>query len=327
LEKVLVTGASGFVGGALARRLATEGFNVRVLVRPTSNIENLRKVAVDIVAGDIRDRKSLKKALKGIEKVFHVAALFRRAKFPDKVFWDINVAGTKNMIEESFKAGAKKFIHCSTVGVLSNISNPPADESFPYNPSDIYQRTKAEGEKFALEFHRKEGLAITVIRPAMIYGPGDLRLLKLFKAIARRRFVMIGDGKTLAHFIYIDDLIDAFLLASLKEKAIGQVYIISGEGPFSLNELTRMIARKLKVPPSGLHLPAKPFQIIGSICENICKPMNIEPPIYRRRIDFFTKNRAFTSHKAEIELGFQPKVTMSEGIGETISWYKKNGYL
>ena len=325
--KVLVTGGTGFVGGHLVRRLVKKGFDVRALVRKSSNIDNLKKLDVEIVLGDITDKDSVKKAIKGIEKVFHIGALFRQSGFPDSTFWEINVGGPKNMLEASLENGVERFIHCSTVGVLSHISNPPADETYPYSPGDIYQETKTEGEKLALKFFREEGLPGAVIRPAMIYGPGDTRILKLFKLIANRKFIMLGTGKTLAHFVYIDDLIDGFELCAEKSSALGEVYIIAGQEPITLNELVALIAKELNVPVPKLHLPVRPFQVLGSLCEAICKPFGIEPPIFRRRVDFFTKDRAFDISKARRDLGYHPKMDMVTGISRTIEWYSVNKYL
>jgi nucleoside-diphosphate-sugar epimerase len=325
--KVLITGGTGFVGGHLVERFLKEGFEVRALVRKSSKLENLKRLKAEIVFGDVTKKESLKKALRDVEKVFHIAALFRQARFPDKAYWEVNARGTENILEASLEAGVGQFVHCSTVGVLSHISNPPADETHPYNPGDVYQESKAEGEKLALRYWRDRSLPVVVVRPAMVYGPGDLRLLKLFKAIARGRFIMLGSGKTLAHFVYIDDLIQGFLKTASEEKAEGEVYIIAGETPITLNELAKMIAEELNVSLPPIHLPVKPFQVLGSICETLCRPLKIEPPIFRRRVDFFTKDRSFNIAKARRELNYSPCVGMKEGIKRTATWYKKKGYL
>ena len=324
--KVLVTGGTGFVGRHLIKRLVKDGFKVKTLVRKSSNWDYLKKLDVEIVFGDIRDKDSFKGVLKDVKKVFHLAALFRQARFPDEVYRDINVKGTANILKASLEEGVEKFIHCSTVGVLSHISHPPADEHYPYNPGDIYQETKAEGEKLVLKFSKEKRISVVVVRPAMVYGPGDLRLLKLFKTIDRRQFMMIGNGQTLAHFVYIDDIIEGFLKAAA-QGVNGEIYIIAGKTSITLNELVKMIKETLNVSFPLCHLPVKPFQILGTLCENLCKPLGIEPPIFRRRIDFFTKDRAFNISKARKELGYSPRIDMKEGIKRTVAWYKENGYL
>lgn len=325
--KMLITGATGFVGGRLAERLIKEGHEVKALVRESSNFKNLKNLGVELIIGDITDTKAVESAVTGVDYIFHIAALFRQAKYPDSIYWDVNVGGTRNIMEAALKHGTKRVVHCSTIGVLSHIENPPADETFPYNPGDIYQTTKAEGEKQALIHHSSKGLPVVVIRPAMIYGPGDLRLLKLFKTIAKKKFIMIGNGKTLAHFIYIDDLVDSFLLAAEKDNILGEIFIIAGEKPITLNYLTQQIAKECGTKIPSFHIPAKPIQVLGSICELICKPFGIEPPLYRRRVDFFTKNRSFDTTKAKTRLGFIPKISVEEGIKRTLSWYQTNNLI
>ena len=170
-------------------------------------------------------------------------------------------------------------------------------------------------------------MPVIVIRPAMIYGPGDLRFLKLFKMIARKHSFMIGSGKTLAHFVYIDDLLDGFVLASSAADREGEIYIIASEGPIALNDLVRIICDELGVSVPKIHLPVKPFQWLGSICETVCLPLKVEPPIFRRRVDFFTKNRAFDINKAKRDLKYEYKVGMREGIRRTLRWYREKEYL
>jgi len=327
--KILVTGGTGFTGGYLVPRLVKEGNEVNVLVRKGSNTEELKKLGVNLVLGDVRDKNSVEKAVKDMDIVYHLAAVWREGGgIPKQVFWDVNVNGTKNILEASLQANIERFVHCSTCGVLGHIANPPADETFPYNPGDIYQRTKCEAEKLALEYFRKTGLAGVVVRPTGIYGPGDLRFLKLFKSIYDGKFIMIGKGKVLYHLVYIDDLIDGYMLCGQKKNAIGQTYIIGGDKYVSLNELVSLIARSLDVPT-----PKKHFRFFWAVwtaalaCEIACKPFGINPPIFRRRVDIFRKNRAFDISKAKKELGFRPKTDLKEGIKKTAEWYREEGYL
>lgn len=138
---------------------------------------------------------------------------------------------------------------------------------------------------------------------------------------------MLGSGRTLAHFVYIDDLINGFLLCAEKEGILGEIFIIAGGSPLTLNELTATIAQELKVKNLRLHFPVRPVQILGSLCEGICKPFGIEPPLYKRRVDFFTKDRSFNITKAQVKLDYLPKISMEEGIRRTIAWYRKERYL
>jgi nucleoside-diphosphate-sugar epimerase len=326
--KVFVTGGTGFTGSHLVQRLVKEGYDVGVLARKTSNTAMLEKLGVEIIHGDVTDKDLVKKAVPGYDMVYHIAAMYREGGgISEKPFWDVNAEGTRNMLDASVHANVDRFIHCSTGGVHGNISKPPADESYPYNPGDVYQKSKLAGEKLALDYFAK-GLPGVVVRPTAIYGPGDLRLLKLFKTIYTGRFFMIGSGEVLYHLVYIDDLIEGFILCGKKDKALGQTYIIGGERYLSLNKLVEIIANSLEVKVPKIRFPFFwPVWAAAFACEIACWPFGISPPIFRRRVDIFRKNRAFDISKARKELGYEPKVSLNEGIKKTAQWYKINEYL
>lgn len=326
-EKILVTGAGGFTGGALARRLAENGHEVRGSVRQSGDTSLLEKAGVEVISGDIGNLEDVKRMVAGCTHVFHIAALFRRAGVPDSEYYRVNVDGTRFLLDSAHEAGVKRFIHCSTIGVCGHIANPPANENTAYNPGDIYQVTKMEGEKLALNYFRSGQMNGLVVRPASIYGPGDLRLLKLFRMINSGRFVIVGNGRPTFHTVYIDDLIDGFLLAMEADILNGDVFIIAGGEYVPLNELFRMIADTLGVKPPRVRVPAWPVQMLGSVMEKVCIPLGISPPIYRRRVDFFTKSRAFDISKAKSMLGYSPKVSLADGLARTAAWYRGEGLL
>ncbi len=326
-QKVLVTGGTGFTGGHLCRGLAKLGYEVRALVRSPEKAASLVSAGIEIVTGDIRDKASLLKAASGCEVVYHIAATYRQEGLPEQEFWDVNVNGTENMLEAAARFGVSRFVHCSTVGVHGHIAHPPADESAPYNPGDAYQESKLAGEKLALNYFRTRGLPGVVFRPAGIYGPGDTRFLKLFRHIKSGRFRMIGSGEVFYHLTYIDDLVDGILFCGTKKEALGNIYILAGEHAMTLNEFARTIADILGVKLSRLHIPFLPIYAASFLCEKLCKPFGIEPPIYRRRVDFFRKDRAFDISKAKQELGYNPKISPQEGLRRTAEWYIKNGLM
>jgi nucleoside-diphosphate-sugar epimerase len=280
-----------------------------------------------MVTGDLRDPTALKQATQGIDTVYHIAALFRPENVSRKAMWETNMQGTKHILDAAVNAGVQRFIHCSTVGVHGDIKNPPANEETPYGPGDYYQESKTEGERVALQYMAEGRLPVVIFRPGGIYGPRDLRFLKLFKAIKTRRFVMLGSGRVIYQMIYIDDLIDGILLCGTEQKAIGNIYILTGEEPVTLNQLTRVVAAVLGVPAPRLRFPVTPAYVAGFICELICKPLGVHPPLYRRRVDFFRKTRSFDISKAKRELGFKPKTDLKTGIGLTADWYHAHGYL
>lgn len=327
MERVLVTGATGFTGGHLCLRLAEEGYQVRGLVRDTGRCSGLQELGIDIAVGDLRDLPSLEKATEGVDVVYHIAALFREADVSREDMWETNVRGTENILRASEAAGARRFVHCSTVGVHGDVRNPPATEATGYAPGDDYQESKTEGERLALQYMSQGRLPIVVFRPAGIYGPGDTRFLKLFRGIKNRTFVMLGSGKVQYQMVYIDDLVEGILLCGTAEKAVGNVYILTGEEPVTLNQLAGMIADVVGAPPPRLRFPVAPVYLAGHLCELLCRPIGIQPPLYRRRVDFFRKNRAFSIAKAKADLGFRPRTELREGLQRTAEWYVEQGLL
>lgn len=222
--------------------------------------------------------------------------------------------------------GVERVVHCSTIGVHGDVREVPSTEESPYNPGDIYQRTKLEGELVAREAFAK-GLPGTVVRPASIYGPGDLRLLKLFRTIRNGSFRMFGSGEAFFHMVYIDDLVDGMLLCAERAEAVGQVFILAGPRYLKLDNLVSLVANAVGVPVPRGHLPMWPLMAAAAACEAVCRPFNIEPPLHRRRADFFRKNRAFSYEKARNLLGYEPLIDPSDGIRQTARWYFENGYL
>jgi len=326
-KKAFVTGVTGFTGGWLAKRLVERGYDVVGLVRNPEKAAHLEELGVTLVEGDLRDKSSFAGAMKGTDVVFHVAAAYRQEGVPNKFFWEVNVDGTRNMLEAAKEAGVERFVHTSTVGVQGEIANPPATEDAPFNPGDVYQESKKAGELLARKFFEENDLPGVVVRPVGIYGPGDTRFLKIFKFVYNGKFRMIGSGKVLYHLTFVDDLVQVIILAGEKEEALGRVYTIGGPEYTTLEKLVEMIAEALEVPVPRNKLPVWPFWIAGLLCEGICRPLRIEPPIYRRRLDFFTKDRAFDISRARKELGYEPKVSLKTGLKITGDWYRQMGWL
>ncbi|MCD6116187.1 NAD-dependent epimerase/dehydratase family protein [bacterium] len=325
--KVFVTGATGFTGGHLARALNKKGYQVRCLVRSKEKGAGLESLGMELAVGDLTDKKSLVPALNGIDIVYHIAAVYREQNIPRKRFWEVNVEGTKNLLEASAETGIKRFVHCSTVGVQGEIENPPASENTRYNPGDYYQESKMEGELLALDFFKNRGLPGVVFRPVGIYGPGDTRFLKLFKFIGNRKFRMFGSGNVLYHLTYIDDLVDGIILVGETPGVEGEIFTIAGERYTTLNEFVETIAKVLNVNIRKLHYPVWPLWLAGALCEFVCTPLRISPPVYRRRVDFFIKDRAFDISKAKKVLGYNPNVSIYDGLKKTAEWYKKEGLI
>lgn len=325
--KIALTGASGYTGGRLLRTLVARGDDVAALVRKGSTSEALKSSGARLVEGDLTDAAALGHLTEGAEGVLHVAAVYRTAGHPDSYYREINVGGTERLLEAAARSGVRRFVHTSTVGVHGHVEQPPADENAPIAPGDIYQETKAEAEALALDFHRKRGLPVAVVRPGAILGPGETRLLKLFRAIARGRYAVVGSGKSCYHPVFIDDLVQGFLLALEHPAAVGEAFIVAGERYVSQDELASLIAGATAGRVLPLHVPAWPIQLAGDLVEAICVPLGIEPPLHRRRVDFWTKSRAFTIDKARRMLGYEPRTSIERGIALTAEAYRQAGWL
>jgi nucleoside-diphosphate-sugar epimerase len=267
------------------------------------------------------------RAASGVDVVYHIAALYRQAGLHADRYHAVNAGAVGTVIDAAARGGVPRVVHCSTVGVHGDVKQPPADEEAPLDPGDVYQHTKLEGERIARTSSTSTGVEVVIVRPTGIYGPGDRRLLKMFRGVAHRRFVTLGDGRIFYHLTYIDDLVEGFRLCGTVPAAAGRTYILAGGEVGTLNELVALVADEAHVPPPTLHLPVWPFHVAGAVCEAICAPFGVEPPLYRRRVDFFTKSRAFDITRARRELGYAPAVGLREGIRRTLAWYREHGWI
>lgn len=326
--KVLVTGGTGFTGAALVRRLLEEGHEVVTIDKqPGLADDALQDLGADIRYGSITDRSLVKEITNGCEVVMHLAAAFREIGVLDSVYRDVNVGGTRLVAQVARECGVRKIVYCSTQGVHGHIETPPGDETSPIEPEDYYQQTKYEGE-LALREECRDGPEYTIIRPTAIYGPGDPgRFVMIFRRAKSGRFLIFGNGRTFYHPVYIDNLVDAFVLAMQSGVGSGETYIIADDEYFSIEELVKRAGRAIGVEVSTPHLPLLPLIVAGHVCEKVCKPFGIEPPIFPRRVDWFRQVRAFKIDKAKRHLGYQPRIGIDEGLRRTGSWYQETGYI
>lgn len=326
--RVLVTGGTGFTGTALVRRLLADGHSVVALDYKEGIASNqLRERGAEVVIGSVTDKEAVRAAVRGAEVVHHLAAAFRELDVSEQHYHDVNVGGTRNVLEAAVEAGVRKVVYCSTCGVHGNIANPPADEQAPIEPADYYQRTKYEAEPLVRAFAAR-GLRATILRPAAIYGPGDPeRFFMIFKRVAKGTFPMFGSGKTLYHPLYVDNLVDAFVAAMDPDAGNGEAYLIADEHYVEIEELVKAVARALGVDVAVPHYPLWPLVAAGHVCEKVCRPFGIAPPIFPRRVDWYRQNRAFDISKARRDLGYAPRVGLDEGLLRTAQWYRSEGYL
>ena len=326
--RILVTGGTGFTGKALVKRLLGLGHEVVALdSKEGLKTQEIRDWGAEVILGSVTDKEVVRRAVKDAEIVHHVAAAFREMNVPDRHYYEVNVLGTRNVLEAALEAGVRKLVYCSTCGVHGNIDHPPGGEDAPIQPADYYQRTKYEAEPIVREYCGR-GLPTVILRPAAIYGPGDPeRFGLIFRRVARGTFPMFGSGRTYYHPLYIDSLVDAFVLAMEEGKGVGEAYLIADEQYLEIKDLVQRVAKALNVNVKISHYPITPILVAGHLCEAVCKPFGVAPPIFPRRVDWYRQNRAFRIDKAKRELGYLPKVDIDEGLRRTAEWYRAEGYL
>lgn len=325
---VLVTGATGFTGAVLARRLVERGLRVRAIARRTSRLEALADLPIEWIRGDVFDPGVVERAAAGARCIFHLAAAYRQAAVSDEYYRLVHGTSTELLFDVARRtAGFIRFVHVSTIGVHGHIERPPADETAPFAPGDVYQETKAEAERWLAEHATRHGLPYVIIRPCAIYGPGDTRLLKVFRMAARGIFPMLGSGRTLYHLIHVEDLAAILERAATHPEAGGEAFIAGNPDPIPMRRMVAIIGEALGRRVRIVRVPAGPVFALAGLCEAVCRPLGIEPPLYRRRVAFYTKDRAFDTRKLRDRLGYRCRYTNEEGLAMTARWYRDQGWL
>lgn len=329
MNRVLITGGTGFIGSRLAIRCLDRGASVRVLAQANTeaeaeNRDRLEERGAEVVLGSVTDPDDAGAAVEGVDTVFHLAATQHEMDVPDQKFRDVNVGGTRTMLDTSLESGVDAFVHGSTIGVYGDPSGT-LDESSPAEPDNIYGETKLKGEEVALSY--ADRLPVSVIRIPEVYGPGDRRLLKLFRTIEKGVFFLIGSGDNLHHLIFVEDLVDGLIGAAGHPDAVGEVLLLAGKEAVTTREMAETIARVLGVSPPRLRLPLAPFAVLATVLELTLRPLGIQPPLHRRRLDFFRKSFTLSDEKARRTIGFEPSVDFEEGARRTAAWYREQGLL
>ncbi len=316
MSKVLVTGAGGFIGSHLAAALADDGEDVVALDVDLERLRRRRQAAsMELLEGDVADPELQRRALAGAGVVYHLAAAHLGATVPEAEFRRVNVEALRTLLENAAVAGVRRFVHTSSVGVYGKIEHPPADEDTPCRPDHPYERTKLEGEEVVLEAAR-QGLPAVVLRPVWVYGPGCGRTEKLFRALAKGRFVVAGRGDALRHCVYIRDMIAAYRLAAAAEPAVGQVIVVGDSAAVPVRVLLAEIASLVGARPPR-SVPLALMRLVAWKVELAFKVLGREPPISRRTLKFFTANTAFDIRRAKRLLGYEPRYDLRAGLAET----------
>jgi nucleoside-diphosphate-sugar epimerase len=330
--KLLVTGGTGFIGSHLAEDGRRRGAEVVVLGladRPEerANVELLARQGVAILPGSITDAELCERAMRGVTHVFHLAVAMREGGKSDEFFETVNLEGTRRLLEAAGASRVQRFVYCGTIGIYGHRAPGITTEESPLHPGNIYERTKVAAERLVRERAPALQLPYTILRPADVYGPRDQRLLKLFRGVSGGRFPLFGDGTGRRHMVYVDDVVSAFFAACERPAAVGEGMIVAGPRPCTLRELIEEVRRATGSPRFGRRLPLAPMLAAAAVVEDVCQALKVDPPIYRRRMDFFTSDSAFDTSRARRVLDWAPRVELDEGVRRTFEDYRRSGAL
>lgn len=324
----VVTGATGFLGSALVTELLHRQQTVRILARDAQKARQLFGDAVIIIPGDITDATQVRQAIDGAVTIYHLAGRLYHPSIPAKLYQQIHVEGTRTLLKAcQGQPRLRRIVHVSTTGVHGITSDIPAAEESPFAPTNAYEATKLEGERLALQSYQQHGLPVTVARPGLVYGPGDLHLLGFFVAIQKGVFRVIAGGKAFLHPVYVDDLIAALLLCAARPQTPGRCYNIAGRHPVTVYELATAIAHALGKNLQAGSIPLWFANLASDVFALIPGLKGQRAPLTRSRVTFLTHSRMYDISRASAELGYVPGVELEEGMALTAEWYDQQHYL
>lgn len=325
--RVLITGATGFLGAHLARRLLTDGLEVRLLVRSPGRAKPLAEEGAELVEGEVTDSAAVLRALDDVAIVYHLAGRLFVPGVPASEYQHTHVDGTRTLLLGCrAHPRIERFVHCSTTGVLGVTGERPADETAVYRPTNTYERTKLEGELLVRDSWG-EGFPAAIVRPGLVYGPGDMHLLGFFRSIQRHLFRRIGRRPVWLHPIYIDDLTEALIRAGRHPAAAGECFHIAGQEAVTIEGLAATIAAALGATPAHGFIPLPAARVIALAGDALPGPLRHAAPLTRSRLDFLTHSRVYDVGKAQRLIGFTAPTPLNDGIVRTVEWYRHEGYL
>lgn len=328
-QKVLVTGATGFIGRYIVERLAEKEYQIRCLVRKNSDINFLKDYsAIELVFGDLTKPETLNGISKDINYVIHLAAFGHVSSVTEEAynqFVGINEGGTANLIKQ-FEGSPtlKKFIHFSSTAAMGYIGIHVLNEESIPNPITPYQKSKLRSEMVILDAVENHNFPALILRPCMVYGPGGLgEFHKFYRLMKKGRFPKVGLGENLTPMVFVTDVADAAVLA-LRHGKIGQVYIIASENSYKLDDIRKKVVESTGIKTRYPFIPAFVALPGAKVLEKLYVLMHKEPIVTYRNIKSTITDRTFDISKARTELGYNPQINISIGIPRTIEWYIVN---
>jgi len=322
--RVLVTGAGGFLGSHVAERLLGAGHAVRALVRPTNVPRWLEARGVELCVGDLTDPGSRETACRGCDAVVHAAALVTEVAVGDEAYCEVNVRASEELARAAARAGARRFVFVGSTAVHRPNTGRPLDERTPLDGEGVYGRSKAEAERRLGCVVSDGALDLVVVRPSRIYGPRDSSLLRVFRAIDRRRFFLVGPCRAEVDFVYVGDVVSA-LVAALQRGS--GVYLVGGPERVTVERFFREVAAALGRRLPRQRLPSAPVMLAAKWIAASCAALGLEPPIAPKRLAFFRDGRVVDDSRARRDLGYRPTVSVREGVERTARWYREAGWL
>jgi nucleoside-diphosphate-sugar epimerase len=331
--RCLITGASGFIGGRLAVRLVRDGWQVRCLVRPTSDISRLDGLDVEIVAGDLQATDSLVRAVDGCRVVFHCGALVSDWATVDEIV-RVNVRGTENVLTAALAAPVERFIHFSTTDVYGHRGGEMIDESYSgCRFSNWYAQTKLTAERTVWHAHEDRGLAAVVLRPATVYGPRSREVVgEIARALRKGSMVLIDAGRAVAGLVYVENVVDAAVLAAGHDAAVGQAFNVTDGLEVTWRQFTNDLAHGLNCPAARWSVPFRVASSLAVALEHGYRMLRrtagvtTRPLLSRQALHVLGNDQRFSNDKIRNTLGWAPRATYAEGLAATLAWLQSEGY-
>ncbi|GMR12790.1 MAG: NAD(P)-dependent oxidoreductase [Gemmatimonadota bacterium] len=320
--RTLVTGATGFIGGHLAKGLADAGAKVVGLVRDAARAAPLVRAGADAIEGELTDHASLRRAMEGCDLVYHLAATVNVNK-PWSYYREVNVAGTEALAEAALAGGVQRFVYVSSVSVYGMGAGPGLDENSPHLTSrDAYADTKLEAERVIRRMISERGLPAVIAQPSQAYGPGDQNwTMTPIRLIRDGKLSLVNHGTGVIQPIFIDDLVDA-LVATARFGTVGSSYILCGDEVVTLHDYLARLSTMLDKPqPSSV-----PYWVafsVAAVNELAAMALGYEPRLNRRAVRCQVLRTTFSGHKASRELGFDPSINIDEGMDRIAAWLRE----
>lgn len=326
----LVTGATGFIGGHLVQRLVREGYRVRCLVRESSDTSVLDALHVQLARGDLTDAGSLISAAQGCRFVFHCGALVSDWATIEEIN-QVNVAGTRNVLEASLAASAERFVHISTTDVYGYPGRPGIDEKYvPAGFSNWYSETKRTAEAEVRRIERARGLNVVILRPATVYGPRSEDVVgDMARAVRGRQMLLVDGGRAVAGLLYVENLVDAAVLALRNDAALGEAFNLTDELDITWKRFLGDLAEGLRCPEPRWSVPYGVAFGIAFALEHGYRLLRrtarvkTRPLLSRQAVHVLGRDQDFSSRKARETLGWAPRVSYRDGLAATIEWLRE----